>query len=89
MWAEQTFSLISQKPTNSCIISEAEEYLRKMVAIKQVIFAAFIVCLLMLSEMEVTNAMPGMMFGKGHHGDNGIGQLLAAGLVISMLQQHG
>lgn len=58
-----------------------------MVAIKQLLFVAFIVCLLMLSEMDVTNAMP--MFGKGHHGDSGLGHLLAAGLVISMLQQQG
>lgn len=58
-----------------------------MVAIKQLVFLVFIVCFLMISEMGVTSAMP--MLGKGNHHDTGLGQLLAAGLVISMLQQHG
>lgn len=44
----------------------------------------------MINETGVTNRCT--MFGKGNHHDNGLGQLLAAGLVISFIvlsyQQH-
>lgn len=50
---------------------------------------AFVVCLLMVfSCMDITSAHPGGgMFGGGHHGGSDIGALLAAGIVVSMLQR--
>ncbi|KFM68218.1 hypothetical protein X975_05062, partial [Stegodyphus mimosarum] len=56
------------------------------------LFSIFCFCLLILScYVDNSIARPFGMFGGGHgHGfDIGIGQLLAAGAVIKLLQQHG
>lgn len=61
----------------------------KMVAAKYLIVALFACVLMVFTNFETTEAAPFGGFG-GHHGGYGdIGHILAAGLVLSLLQNNG
>lgn len=58
----------------------------RMVVIKQLVIAVFL-CLFFLSSFtDNSDAMP--MGGHGHGGHGGIAEILAAGLILSLLQHH-
>lgn len=60
-----------------------------MVATKYLIFALIVCCLMICTKIETSEAAPFGGFGGGHHGGFGdIGHILAAGLVLSLLQHH-
>lgn len=58
-----------------------------MVATKHMLIVLIICALLIISGMETTEAAPFGCFSK-KRGDSGIGPLLAAGIVVSLLQHH-
>lgn len=58
-----------------------------MVSAKCLIVALFVSAVLLLSEMPNTSAAP--MHLGGHHGGSAVGSILAAGLVLALLQQQG
>ena len=60
-----------------------------MVAVKFLIVAFFACFLMVFNNIETSEAAPFGGMG-GHHGGYGdIGHILAAGLVLSLLQHHG
>ena len=59
-----------------------------MVAVKQLLVAACMCIAFICFGMDSASAHPMGMFGGGHHGSD-IAPLLAAGIIVSMLQHHG
>ena len=62
-----------------------------MISGKQIFFVYVIFILMIFCVLNNTFAHP-MHIGGGdhhHHGGSGIGNILAAGIILSLLQQHG
>lgn len=59
-----------------------------MVATSQILLVLGFCLVMIFSMMESTDAAPFGGFGGGHHGHGDLGTILAAGLVLSLLQNN-